>query len=191
MTLAPDLSKSTTILIIGAGPVGTAILLCLLAQGYSNVAFSEPSPEKRSLVTSLGATAAFDPFAADLASESRSFSKTDGVDIVFECSGVAVALDTAAACLRPKGTIVNVSVSSQPVSIGIFPMVLKEVSIKFSIAYTAKDFKAVIGAIEEGRLKSERLITKTIRLEDVVGEGLEVLHRKDNKECKILVDMSL
>ena len=73
----------------------------------------------------------------------------------------------------------------------IFAMVFKEVVIKFSIAYTRKDFGDVIDAIEKGSLTPKAMITKRIKLEDVVEEGLEALHHKDNSNCKILVDLDL
>lgn len=187
--LVEDLSKSTSVFIIGAGPVGCATLLCLKAKGVTNIAFSEPSAEKRQLVLKLGARTAYDPFNSDLASEVQRASRGDGVDVVFECAGVPNAIDTAVACVRPKGTIVQLALPLAPVM--LFAMLMKEVVLKPSIAYTKEDFADVIKAVEDGSLKPEAMITKRIKLEEVVREGLEALKRKDNTNCKILVDLSL
>lgn len=60
-----------------------------------------------------------------------------------------------------------------------------------SLAYLSSDFREVIAAIETGKMDPRPLITKRIRLEDVVKEGLETLTQKDNQNCKILIDLSL
>lgn len=188
--LSDRLSPTSTALIIGAGPVGCAVLLCLKAQGITQIAVSDPSPEKRKFVSRIGASATYNPFETDLPSEMKT-SFGDGVDVVFDCAGVPTSFDTAIACIKPRRTVINLAIQTAPVSFNLMPMVLKEVGIKSSIAYTKQDYVDVIEAIDSGRLDAKALITKRIKLEDVVEEGLVALHRKDNQECKILIDLEL
>lgn len=188
--LSDRLSPTSTALIIGAGPVGCAVLLCLKAQGLTQIAVSDPSPEKRKFVSHIGASTTYNPFETDLPTKIKT-SFGDGVDVVFDCAGVPTSFDTAIACIKPRRTVINLAIQTTPVSFNLMPMVLKEVGIKSSIAYTKQDYLDVIEAINGGRLDAKALITKRIKLEDVVEEGLDALHRKDNQECKILIDLEL
>ena len=54
--------------------------------------------------------------------------------------------------------------------------------------YQAGDYQAVIDAISSGRMKPEGMITKKIRLDEVVEQGFAALiHDKEN-QVKILVE---
>lgn len=192
ISLVENLKPSTTCLILGAGPVGCAVLLCLKAQGVAAVAISEPSAGKRDFATRAGTSHTFDPIAKDPAAAAKSaLDRPDGVDIVFDCAGVGPTLNSAIAAVRPRGTIVNLAVPTAPSSVSLLPMISKEAALKCSIAYTKADFEAVIRAVGEGKIDPRALITKKVKLEDVVQEGLVALHHKDNSECKILVDLGL
>ena len=120
----------------------------------------------------------------------RKISGKIGFDTVFDCAGVATSLATAVQHVRPRGTVVGLALQYEallPTSL----MMMKEVRLEFSLAYTSLEFEAVITAINEGQLKPQAMITKRIALKDVVQEGLEVLKSKGNTECKILIDLSL
>ncbi|KXT00311.1 hypothetical protein AC578_6482 [Pseudocercospora eumusae] len=188
--LCDSLTPTSSALVIGAGPVGCAVLLCLKAQGLTKIAVSEPSREKRNFVSRIGASATYDPIEADLPSEIKTTFK-DGIDVVFDCAGVRTSFDTAIACIKPRKTVINLAIQTAPVSFNLMPMVLKEIGIKASIAYTKQDYVDVIEAIDGGRLHAKALISKRIKLEDVVEEGLVPLHRTRNRECKILIDLEL
>ena len=186
------LSASTTALIIGAGPIGAAVLVGLRAKGVTRVAVSEPSPDRRQFISDIGAPVTFDPMSDNLPVEIRTrLERPEGVDLVIDCAGVGPTMETAIACTRPRGTIVNVFVTTGPTTFHSFFMQLKEITVRGSMGYNRQDFLDVIEAIDSGRMDPRPLITKRIRLEDVVEEGIVALGHKDNKNCKILVDLSL
>ncbi|EME83580.1 uncharacterized protein MYCFIDRAFT_136960 [Pseudocercospora fijiensis CIRAD86] len=187
--LAENLSPTSSALIIGAGPVGCAVLLSLKAQNLTKIAISDPSPEKRKFVSHLGASATYNPFESEI--NPSSTLPRDSFDVVFDCAGVPTSFDTAIASIKPRRTVINLAIQETPVSFNLMPMVLKEVGIKSSIAYTKRDYLDVISAIEGGRLDARALITKRIKLEDVVEEGFLSLRRRGNVDCKVLVDVCL
>ncbi|KAI5363776.1 putative alcohol dehydrogenase, zinc-type, GroES-like superfamily, NAD(P)-binding domain superfamily [Septoria linicola] len=192
--LAPgSLTAQTTALILGAGPVGAAVLVGLKAKGVTRIAVSELSAARREFISQIDSDAvALNPMESNLPTDLRTtFQRPDGMDLVFDCAGVGPTMDTAIACARPRGTIINLFVSTSPTTFHSLPMTLKELFLRSSIAYTKEDFTEVIEAIAQGKMDPRRLITKRIKLEDVVEEGLVSLHHKDNKNCKILVDLSL
>lgn len=61
---------------------------------------------------------------------------------------------------------------------------------QFSATYSLGDFEEVIDAISKGDIQPEGMITKVIKMNEVVEEGFNTLiHDKDN-HVKILVDVS-
>lgn len=184
-------TPSTTAIILGAGPVGCAIFLCLKARGIRTIIVSEPAEAKRKFIAELGANFVHNPVESPLDQAIKAKLNIQHVDVVFDCAGALTTLNTAVTCLRARGTIVNVAIQILPVQLMMYPMIMKEIVLKCSLAYTNEDFQAVVDAIGAGLLVPKPLITKRIRLEDVVEEGLEALHQSGSVECKILVDMSL
>ncbi|CAK1367453.1 (R,R)-butanediol dehydrogenase [Cercospora beticola] len=187
-----QITEDSTALIIGGGPIGAATLLGLRAKGVTRIAVSEPTLSRREFALQLGATASYNPLTDNVPAEApKSLGAPDGVDMVFDCAGVGPTMDTGLACLRAKGTLINLFVSTNATTYYSFPMISKEITMSSSLAYLSSDFREVIAAIETGKMDPRPLITKRIRLEDVVKEGLETLTQKDNQNCKILIDMSL
>lgn len=55
--------------------------------------------------------------------------------------------------------------------------------------YVAGDFKEVMDAISEGRMRPGNMITKRIKLDEVEKEGFEALIRDKANQVKILVEV--
>lgn len=53
-------------LVLGAGPIGLAVILCLKAKGVTKILASEPSEARYSQAAKLGATYTFNPMQVDV-----------------------------------------------------------------------------------------------------------------------------
>jgi L-idonate 5-dehydrogenase len=97
------------VLITGFGPIGGVVLLAARHAGAGEIAVTDIVAEPLALARRLGAAAAYDVAGdpAALALEQRDKGR---FDIAFECSGNPRALAQAIACVRPRGTIVQVGV---------------------------------------------------------------------------------
>jgi len=56
------------------------------------------------------------------------------------------------------------------------------------LGYVRQDFAGVIQALEDGRLKPEKMITSKIKIDRVVEDGYRPLIEEKDKHVKILVD---
>lgn len=182
----------TTALVVGAGPIGLGLLLCLKAVGVEQVIVSEPGESRAALAKSLGADVV-DPRSTDVAAYAIEATGGKGVDVAFDASGFDEhTLPTAFAALRIAGTVAVVARFH-----GIVPMdprdfLFGEKTITGSYSYTDQDFREVIEAIDSGRLDPRPLVSSTIALSDVVSGGIEhLLGEGRATEVKILVSPSL
>jgi threonine dehydrogenase-like Zn-dependent dehydrogenase len=97
------------ILIIGAGPIGLAILQCLKAFKTAQVIVAEVAKNRRALAREFGATAVIDPKNEDVVSTCKTLCNNQGPEVAFDCAGVAASIKSACLSVRSRGTVVNVA----------------------------------------------------------------------------------
>ncbi|GAA91532.1 alcohol dehydrogenase, zinc-containing [Aspergillus luchuensis IFO 4308] len=165
-----------TALVVGAGPIGLAVLLVLKARGVENIVVVEVASQRRELASSLGATRVLDPRTEDVVATVRAMTGNAGADIAFECSAVQAGLDTALKGIRARGTMTILSLWSDKPAIDAFDVVLGEKHVVGSVIYEDGEFEAVIDAMWSGKLNPRALITSKIRMEDIVEKRLQILN---------------
>ncbi|KAJ5629349.1 hypothetical protein N7528_003006 [Penicillium herquei] len=183
--------KGDTALIVGAGPIGLAILQVLKAQGIEKILVVEVSKERVKFAHEFGATKVLNPNEVDALAEIREFTgDVRGVAVAFECTGVQAGMDTALGGTRARGTTVTVSLWGKPPVINAMALVHGERHIVGAAVYEPEDFQAVIDAISSGKIKPRPMITSKVPMQDVVDKGIKALIYEKESHVKILVDIS-
>ncbi|KAK4988882.1 hypothetical protein LTR50_003616 [Elasticomyces elasticus] len=183
-------TRNASVLVLGGGPIGLAVVQCLLARGAGKVIVSEVAAQRQSFARDFGAHHVLDPRADDVVAASKDLcGGEDGPDIVFDCAGVPASLETACRAVRARGTVVNVAIWEKAVPFNPNMLVFREAKYLAVLGYQRRDFEAVIEALSAGKLKPERMITRKIRMEDLVEEGVWALVKEKDKHVKILVDV--
>jgi len=88
-TVCGNVKATDSVLILGAGPIGLAILLSLKAQGVSDVLVSELSPARQKMASDLGAIQVLDPSKEDIATACLNAFDGEGAHVAFDCAGVS------------------------------------------------------------------------------------------------------
>lgn len=103
--------KSANCLVLGGGPIGLAVVQCLIARGATKVIMSEVAEKRQQFARQFGAHHVLDPRTYDLVSMSKELcGGQDGPDIVFDCAGVPASLETACKAVKSRGTVINVAI---------------------------------------------------------------------------------
>lgn len=105
-----------TVLIIGGGPVGLAVIFALRACGVRNVFVSEPTVKRREQTKEF-ADAVINPLGEHVGDRCRGLTQGEGVDIVFDCAGIQPGLEDGMDALGWQGVYVNVAGWEKPVSV--------------------------------------------------------------------------
>lgn len=170
------------VLITGAGPIGLAVALWARFMGACDVVVSEPADSRRALATSMGATAVLG-VSENLGEQ---FADLTGgtADIIFECVGAPGLIQQCIDIAPRRGTLVPVGVCEQPDTILPFPALLKELVIRFAIAYTRADYETVIAMLAQGRIDASAMITSTVSLDEMPA-AFDAL-RSPSDQCKVL-----
>lgn len=181
-------TDGSTVVILGAGPVGLAILMTSIARGAAHVIVSELSESRKKLAAELGASV-MDPRDTDLREFLHSVTGGNDADVSFDCSGAGnTTFDAALSSIRTGGTAVVVAAYHGDVSLNPNAISLVEKKLTGSLAYTDRDYREVIAAISQKRLDPTRLISNIIPLADAATQGFDhLLGEGRNSEIKILV----
>jgi (R,R)-butanediol dehydrogenase/meso-butanediol dehydrogenase/diacetyl reductase len=180
-----------SVLVLGAGPVGLAILAAVRAAGASTVVVSEPSRRRRDAAVRLGATTVIDPTETGLGRAIREVIGGEGVDLAFDTTAVSQAFNTGLLALRPRGSMISVAGWQAQAQVDMGLAMAKEVDVRFTMTYEPEvDFPAAMRLLSERIADPDLLITDHIPLADVVDQGLEELLHHNDAHVKILVDPS-
>ncbi|MBI9085513.1 MAG: alcohol dehydrogenase catalytic domain-containing protein [Desulfobacterales bacterium] len=159
--------SSGSVLVMGGGPIGLALLKLLVVMGFGPIALSEPKTEKRELASRFGAHAVFDPLAGDLNKEGFLFTGGVGFETVFECSGVPANLQAAAQLSARGGSVCVLSVIFSDAVISPATLTFKEITLCAAYGNTHEENRQCLAWMAEGRLDGRDLITHRIGLEDL------------------------
>ena len=172
-----------TAAVFGCGPIGLLVIDALRAAGASRIYAVELSPERQAKAKELGAIIV-DPAKED-AVESIRKQTNGGVNVSFEVTGVPVVLPQALEVAEKGGELVVVSIWEKPATIHPNEIVIQEKTMKGVIAYRDV-FPKVLELMGKGYFSKDILVTKRIKLEDIVEEGFNALV-KEKSQVKILV----
>lgn len=169
--------------VFGAGPIGLLIIEALRAAGASEIFVSEVSEERKQKAAEFGATV-IDPKEVDVVEEIRKRTN-GGVDVSYEVSGVDPVLTQSINSVKVGGEAMIVSIFENRASVDPKDIVLNERNVTGIIGYRDV-FPAVISLMAQGYFSAEKIITKKIKLDEVIEEGFEAL-LKERNQVKILV----
>lgn len=166
--------------VFGCGPIGLLIIEALRAAGAAEIYAVELSPERQAKARELGATVV----GSDAVAEIRRLTN-GGADVSFEVTGVPPVLQQSIEAIKNDGICVIVSIWEREAPIKPNEIVIKEKTVRGIIAYRHV-FPAVLKLMEQGYFSKDKLVTKRIKVEDIVAEGFETLV-KEKSQVKILV----
>jgi (R,R)-butanediol dehydrogenase/meso-butanediol dehydrogenase/diacetyl reductase len=98
-----------TVLVLGGGPIGFALLLDLKAHGATNIIVSEPAKIRREQVSEF-AQAVINPITENVGDRCRELTGGVGVDVVFDCAGVPIGLEAGFDAICSNGLYMMVAV---------------------------------------------------------------------------------
>jgi len=177
-----------SVMVLGAGPIGLAVLQSVRAAGAGLVMVSEVSAARRVAASQFGASVVIDPSVDNIRHAVRDLSP-DGLDLVFDTTAVHAAINSGIAALRPRGTLMSVAGWQDQAHIDMGVAMAKEIDIIFSMTYQPTvDFPIALQLLTNGALDGPGMISDHIALEQLVDHGLEELLHHADRHIKILVD---
>lgn len=88
LSAAPEVDSTSVVLVIGGGPIGLAMILCLKAKGVKEIIVSEVAATRQGFARQFGAAKVISPLETDVIEEVLQRSNGIGADVTIDCAGV-------------------------------------------------------------------------------------------------------
>jgi (R,R)-butanediol dehydrogenase/meso-butanediol dehydrogenase/diacetyl reductase len=171
------------VVLLGAGAIGSFVLLALLGTPHGPVVAADVVPERVSAALEMGADHGAP--VHETAELVRGLTNGRGADLVIETSGAPGSLQRAVDLARRGGRVQAVGLPTGPQPINVTAMVLREVDVRTSVAHVCdNDLPAALALLDERR---PALPTTVIGLGETETEGL-VPVAEGRARAKVLVD---
>jgi (R,R)-butanediol dehydrogenase/meso-butanediol dehydrogenase/diacetyl reductase len=177
------LDAGANVLVVGAGPVGLAVVTWAKALGARRIAVTARSNRGAEMALALGATD-FIPADKDVR---REFRKLAGgpPDAVFECVGAPGVLDQCVALAPIHGQVVVIGGCMKPDRITPATAMNKELTMTFALAYDLRDFEVAVDRVARGMIDPTAMITDRVGFADFP-TAFEALRQRTH-QCKVLL----
>ncbi len=174
--------------VLGAGPVGLAVISALKRTGVEPIVAADFSPKRRELAVKIGAHEAVDPKQEPAI---EAWRRLDGVKplVIYEAVGVPGMLAQAMKDAPAQGRVLVVGACMENDQMRPLVGVVKELEIRFAFGYDPMEFNQCLQAISSGEIDVVPLITGEVGIDGVPG-AFEALSQPD-EHCKILVEPTL
>ena len=155
------------IAIVGAGPIGLAVLLT--AQFYSPAAvFMIDLDDKRlAIAKKFGATNLINSTDGHAALHVMELTEGAGVDVAIEAVGLPVTFDICQAIVAAGGRIANVGVHGQPVELHMEKLWDRNISITTRLVDTVST-TMLLKVVRSGKLQPHKLVTHRFAINDII-----------------------
>jgi (R,R)-butanediol dehydrogenase/meso-butanediol dehydrogenase/diacetyl reductase len=172
------------LLLLGAGPIGLAVLLWARTNGVGRILVSDPVASRRELALRLGASRVVDPTSRDVG---EFFAESFGAapEVVIDCVGRAGMFDQALKLAANDGRVVIAGMHMGNDEFYMREPFLKNLTISFCALYTKAHYEHTLQMLASGQLDPTPMITHRIGL-DELPDTLAAL-RAPNEFGKVLV----
>lgn len=201
--------KGDSVLVLGAGPIGLAVIQVLKAKGAEKIIVFEMAPRRKEFAKEFGAHYVLDSSGDDIVTRVKEICDRLGANVAFDAAGVQAELDKAMQALRTRGTLVNIAIWEKTATITTSWLCFRERKYMGVATYQEGDFQDVLNAISSGesktwenkqmqrltwsflgRLQPAPMITGKIQMHDVEEKGFKALVDDKDNHIKILVEVS-
>ncbi len=171
--------------VLGAGPVGLAVVAELRRVGVETIVVSDYSPRRRAVALAMGAHVAVDP-AVDDPMEALKAADSRRIPVVFDAIGVPGTLEAVIKAAPPMGRVCVVGSCMQSDTVRPLVAQTKQLTIVFSFAYDPFEFGDTLRAIAEGEIDVTPMISGTCGVDGVPAAFDALGHPEEH--VKILVE---
>lgn len=160
------MEEGDVVAVLGLGPIGQLVARVAKALGAKAVYAAEISPSRIELARGV-VDEIIDANATNPVDRILELTHGMGPDIVIECAGSVSTTQQSIALVRKGGTIVIAGICFDWVEIPVSNVLLRELTIKGSLAYSVAEYASALELIKERKIDVSPLVTCKMPLDDI------------------------
>ena len=177
-------SPGSSVLIMGAGPVGLSVALWCRYLGARHIIVSDLVGERAQQAAQFGATDFIDAGREDVGDALRRISGS-APQIVFDCVGLHGTMQQAIAHVADDGTVVVAGLCMGSDTLLPAIAVVKAIDIRFTMCYEKRHFELIVDLMAQGRIDASGFVTGTVGF-DAFTSKFESL-KQPGEDLKVLL----
>jgi len=175
----PPISKSDTVVVVGAGTIGLFIVQAAKLRGAKTVIAADLNEFRLDLAKQVGADACINSGKVNLKDEILKRTDGRGADVALEAVGFGETFRQAVSITRTGGYVVAVGNLQKEVEFNLQELVSRELTFTGSYA-SSGEFRTCIDLIASGRIKVEPLVSEVLPLTEGPSAFQRLLEAKEN-----------
>jgi len=156
-----------TVAIVGAGPIGLAVLLTAQFYSPASVFMIDLDDNRLEIARRFGAASVVNSADGRAAERVMQMTGGAGVDVAVECVGTPTAFDICQSILTPGGHLANVGVHGKPVELHVEKLWDRNITLTTRLVDTVTT-PMLFKVVQSGKLQPARLVTHRFALADVM-----------------------
>jgi alcohol dehydrogenase len=166
-TLNGQVKPGDVVAIVGAGPVGLAVLLTAQLYSPAEIVMIDLDDNRLEAARSFGATKLVNSADGKAAERVMALTQAAGVDVAIEAVGLAATFDICQAIIAPGGRIANVGVHGKPVEFHIERLWASNITLTTRLV-DASTTPMLLKMVQSGRLDPKRLVSHRFSLSEII-----------------------
>ncbi len=150
----PVLRPGDIVVIQGPGPIGMMALFIAKLRGASEIIMlgTDVDRQRLKIAEQIGATQTLNIDEADPLDLVRSLGDGYGADLIVDCSGVSIALQSALEMVRPNGIITKIGWGPQPLDFNLDLLVQKAVTLQGCFSHLYSTWERALQLLSTGQI---------------------------------------
>jgi len=161
-----QLHPGETVVVFGAGPIGSAIIQIARVYGAGRVIAIDIYPNALNIARQVGADVTIDARTSNIVEAIQEMTGGLGCHAVFDTVGTAQTFQQGLEVLSPSGTSVNMAVHSMEISFDILS-ISSERKVTTSSNYLLKEFQVALNLLSARRVTVSPWFTHRFSLDEV------------------------
>jgi len=156
-----------SVAIVGAGPVGLAVLLTAQFYSPATIYMIDLDDKRLAVAKKFGATTLINSAVGDAALRVMELTEGAGVDVAIEAVGLPATFAICQAIVAPGGRIANVGVHGKPVELHMEKLWDRNISLTTRLVDTVTT-PMLLKVVRSGKLQPSKLVTHRFAMSDIM-----------------------
>ena len=179
-----QISQADQVLIMGAGPIGLAVLQVAHNLGARCVV-TDILDARLKLAQTMGAARVVNSTKESLLDVVQQETNGVGMQVVIEAVGAPKLFEEAVKIASPAGRVVILGFTKQPAQLGEFDLTTKELDIRGSRMNAGK-FPDVAAWFDAGAVQPAKLVTHAFPFTEIA-QALKLIEEQPGETCKVIL----
>jgi len=182
--------KNKNVLIAGAGTIGLLSLVVAKYLGAACTIVVDVSPDRLEAAKRTGADITINPKEQDIGKTLEQHNLLKSIDVTVEAVGITPTAQTTINYVRNMGTVIWIGNSAQMIEINMQQIVTRELTVKGTYVYIAKDYEESIKILSEGKINLDGFVSAVVGMNEAAAM-FKKLGSGDTTLIKVLVDVRM